>query len=124
VALRCVSPCHCYHRLAICYRRGFHAATTSIVVKLTNATPLVRFLVPPPSPQDYETPLHPTGLLLRLAIHSSWGDAYYVGLEGLQVYDLRGDEVEVDADKVRHPGRRGCQLGALTQFGAVVDHLS
>lgn len=58
--------------------------------------------VSPPVKQDYETPLHPTGLLLTLSIHCTWGDPYYVGLEGLQVFGPKGMEIPIDPAKVRY----------------------
>ena len=60
---------------------------------ITYVTPSVR--------QDYETPLHPTGLLLKLTLHTSWGDPYYMGLDGLQLLGPGGKELAIDPDRVQ-----------------------
>lgn len=36
---------------------------------------------------DYETPELPRGALLRIVLHNTWGDAYYVGLDRLELRD-------------------------------------
>ncbi|CAM9649104.1 unnamed protein product [Choristocarpus tenellus] len=56
--------------------------------------------VSPPLRQDFETLLWPSGLLLRIVIHSSWGDAYYVGLDGIQLVGVDGQEVNIRGDQV------------------------
>lgn len=49
--------------------------------------------------QDYETPFLPAGQLIKMVIHSSWGDPYYVGLDGFDILDVHGQVVNVE--KVR-----------------------
>ncbi|ETV65305.1 hypothetical protein, variant [Aphanomyces astaci] len=43
--------------------------------------------------QDYEPPLLPSGFLFKFVLWSTWGDPYYVGLNGIELYDTRGDKL-------------------------------
>eukprot|EP00931_Biecheleriopsis_adriatica_P060466 TRINITY_DN36321_c0_g1_i1.p1 TRINITY_DN36321_c0_g1~~TRINITY_DN36321_c0_g1_i1.p1 ORF type:complete len:1561 (+),score=282.18 TRINITY_DN36321_c0_g1_i1:78-4685(+) len=45
--------------------------------------------VPKPT-QQYETPLHPSGFIFKLQLVSTWSDVHYVGLDGVELYDLAG----------------------------------
>ncbi|XP_045523373.1 katanin-interacting protein-like [Pieris brassicae] len=42
----------------------------------------------------------PTGFVLQLNIFSTWGDPYYVGLTGVELYDPQGNLIEVTESNV------------------------
>jgi len=43
--------------------------------------------------QQYETPIHPCGFLFRLVLLSTWSDVHYIGLDGIELYNLEGRPV-------------------------------
>ncbi|XP_064073614.1 katanin-interacting protein-like [Vanessa tameamea] len=42
----------------------------------------------------------PTGFVLQISIYSTWGDPYYVGLTGVELYDPQGHLIEVTESNV------------------------
>lgn len=57
-------------------------------------------------PQDFVPGLLPCGFVLKVLIHSTWGDAHYCGLNGLAIVDAARGELslassQVHADSVR-----------------------
>ncbi|KYM94774.1 hypothetical protein ALC62_14369 [Cyphomyrmex costatus] len=49
---------------------------------------------------NYEAPSMPHGFVYQIIIFSTWGDSYYVGLNGIQLYDNYGNEIKLTADNV------------------------
>lgn len=39
---------------------------------------------------SYEHPTAPRGFVYQIVVLSTWGDQYYVGLNGIQMYDIQG----------------------------------
>ena len=57
-----------------------------------------RAYISPPLRQDYETqvsPQPPTGLLWRFTFFDNWNDGYYIGLDAIELFDLRGMAIDV-----------------------------
>ncbi|XP_011703976.1 PREDICTED: uncharacterized protein KIAA0556-like isoform X2 [Wasmannia auropunctata] len=49
---------------------------------------------------NYEAPSMPRGFVYQIIIFSTWGDSYYVGLNGIQIYDNYGNEIKLTTDNV------------------------
>ncbi|XP_037766831.1 katanin-interacting protein isoform X8 [Chelonia mydas] len=42
---------------------------------------------------DYEAPLMPCGFIFQFQLLTSWGDPYYIGLNGLELYNEHGEKI-------------------------------
>ncbi|NWW36863.1 K0556 protein, partial [Panurus biarmicus] len=42
---------------------------------------------------DYEAPLMPCGFIFQFQLLTSWGDPYYIGLNGLELYNEHGEQI-------------------------------
>ena len=48
---------------------------------------------------DYEISLMPSGFVLQIQIYKTWGDPFYVGLNGIELFDENGGQI------LLHPGQ-------------------
>ena len=51
--------------------------------------------------QQYETPVNPTGCMVKIVIRSTHGDPHYVGLNGIALYDSSGVQVAISPDQLQ-----------------------
>uniref|UniRef100_A0A8C5Y5X8 Katanin interacting protein n=1 Tax=Microcebus murinus TaxID=30608 RepID=A0A8C5Y5X8_MICMU len=49
---------------------------------------------------DYEAPLMPCGFIFQFQLLTSWGDPYYIGLTGLELYDERGERIPLSENNI------------------------
>lgn len=49
---------------------------------------------------DYEAPLMPCGFIFQFQLLSSWGDPYYIGLTGLELYDEHGERIPLTQNNI------------------------
>ncbi|KAK7872869.1 hypothetical protein R5R35_006736 [Gryllus longicercus] len=62
--------------------------------------------VPPPMhlkvnvDPEYEAPFMPQGFIFQLLLFSTWGDMYYVGLNGLEIYDNEGCKIQLTENNI------------------------
>nr|CAD7458597.1 unnamed protein product [Timema tahoe] len=50
--------------------------------------------------EEYEPPNMPQGFVFQVLILSTWGDPYYVGLNGLELYDDDGDRIRLTENNI------------------------
>ncbi|XP_015265376.1 PREDICTED: uncharacterized protein KIAA0556 homolog [Gekko japonicus] len=49
---------------------------------------------------DYEAPLMPCGFIFQFQLLTSWGDPYYIGLNGLELYNERGEKISLSENNI------------------------
>nr|XP_019610228.1 PREDICTED: protein KIAA0556 homolog isoform X1 [Rhinolophus sinicus] len=49
---------------------------------------------------EYEAPLMPCGFIFQFQLLTSWGDPYYIGLTGLELYDERGEKIPLSENNI------------------------
>ncbi|KAG8432891.1 hypothetical protein GDO86_017231 [Hymenochirus boettgeri] len=49
---------------------------------------------------DYEAPIMPCGFIFQLQLITSWGDPYYIGLNGLEMYDEHGEQIHLTENNI------------------------
>ncbi|CAI5791774.1 Uncharacterized protein PODLI_1B000179 [Podarcis lilfordi] len=49
---------------------------------------------------DYEAPLMPCGFIFQFQLLTSWGDPYYIGLNGLELYNERGEKIFLSENNI------------------------
>ncbi|KAF1327984.1 Ste/ste11/cdc15 protein kinase, partial [Globisporangium splendens] len=68
--------------------------------------------------QQYQTPLFPTGCIVKIAMTSTWGDKFYLGLNGLELYDQPNTLVPLHEDIIDAQPR---DINVLHEPGAPHD---
>jgi hypothetical protein len=55
--------------------------------------PPVQAIKPSKRQAEYDPPLVPQGFILRLLLHSSWGDRFFIGLNGIELFNEKGENI-------------------------------
>eukprot|EP00066_Takifugu_rubripes_P013036 XP_011602302.1 PREDICTED: uncharacterized protein KIAA0556 homolog isoform X3 [Takifugu rubripes] len=49
---------------------------------------------------DYEAPIMPCGFIFQLQLLTTWGDPYYIGLNGLEFYDQKHEKISLSENNI------------------------
>ncbi|XP_069373177.1 katanin-interacting protein isoform X2 [Paralichthys olivaceus] len=63
---------------------------------------------------DYEAPIMPCGFIFQLQLLTTWGDPYYIGLNGLEFYDHNHEKISLSDNNI----------AAFPDSVNVLDHVS
>lgn len=68
--------------------------------------------------QQYQTPLFPTGYIVKFVFLSTWGDKHYLGLNGVELFDRHNCLIELNAQMIDAQPR---DINILKEPGAPHD---
>ncbi|KAL4086740.1 hypothetical protein PRIC1_013801 [Phytophthora ramorum] len=98
------------------------SAFCNATFSLSQSSPLVRkkIAMKPISEvfQQYQTPLFPTGYIIKFVFTSTWGDTFYLGLNGVELYDRNNQLIPLCSEIVDAQPR---DINILKEPGATHD---
>ncbi|RLN94387.1 hypothetical protein BBJ28_00008431 [Nothophytophthora sp. Chile5] len=68
--------------------------------------------------QQYQTPLFPTGYIVKFVFMSTWGDTFYLGLNGVEVYDRENALIPLSSELIDAQPR---DINVLKEPGGALD---
>ncbi|ETL93867.1 hypothetical protein L917_08064 [Phytophthora nicotianae] len=68
--------------------------------------------------QQYQTPLFPTGYIIKFVFSSTWGDTFYLGLNGVELFDRDNQLIPLSAEIIDAQPR---DINILKEPGATHD---
>lgn len=66
-----------------------------------------RFFEQGPGPKLYSPDIQVDcvfGFVMEIIIYSTWGDQYYCGLNGIELYDAQGDKIQLEEQSKQFTG--------------------
>ena len=73
--------------------------------------------------QDYMTATHPSGRILKLQLHSTWGDPHYIGLNGIELLAPSGAPIRLPPTALSADPPSIASLPQLARDPRTVDKL-
>ncbi|KAK1938065.1 MAP3K epsilon protein kinase 1 [Phytophthora citrophthora] len=100
---------------------AFSSATFSLSQPSPQPQPVLKKSIMKPIAevfQQYQTPLFPTGYIIKFVFTSTWGDKFYLGLNGVEIYDRENHVIPLGSEIIDAQPR---DINILKEPGAAQD---